>query len=121
MELPDGSAEQAIVVTSAIPWLVEHFKSKTDSRFIVFLAGRPVFFGWINLDGYNEGSGGRISIVKYYASDPQYTANTLLHEIGHNCGAKHAEPRDSIMNDEQKDAISYKESIPVIRENCGTK
>mgnify|MGYP001597821162 CR=1 FL=1 len=119
---PPGDGE-TLYVDKTFEWLERQKKALGKNRFLILLTYRflyknPSALPW---DGGADKANG-LAIVVHYSIDVQRISSTLLHEIGHLCGARHSEDKSSIMYENNNDSatpLSFKEYTSLVREQCG--
>lgn len=129
IKLPAAWKEQILNADDILSWL-KSFPKETD--FIVFVSGRSL------KNAISESSGGyafistpenkRRESAILYNSDAKAMKKILLHELGHNCGARHTDEtgsgtdpaEESIMHSKITSDIKYdSKNLETIKENCG--
>ncbi len=115
-KLPEEINKSLVLDEKVVHWLLARPKN-TD--FVIFITQRPLTHKESRITVGIGSSGGGAAIISLN-SDLVISANILMHEIGHNCGAQHADDPKSLMHITSSKSLSYdKENLKIIRENCG--
>lgn len=117
---PDAQDRASLFLENAIPWF-KYITRDAPEKISVFLSSKALYFipespkpFW----GYTVPD----ENLFFLWIHPLYLkrdGDSMLHEIGHVCGAVHSTDEDSIMHVPMAGNTAYKDQRAVIQKNCG--